>query len=167
MNFAVQDYTSTFRHLLEHNVTIRLLFRLPSPRGWNNLKQNLLTRLGDTEGNLELRTYTRFKEFHDHTEIKEIKQNEEKYIGETGIHAKLFIAGTPEDGSVVAGSANLMENSFFYNPEAGLQTHDPNVLETTINYYDFIWRLSEPDRIDESAFTSKTNFSFYPKVYRP
>ncbi|MFQ3476685.1 hypothetical protein HKK80_10580 [Halonotius sp. F2-221B] len=167
MNFAVQDYTSTFRHLLEHDVTIRLLFRLPSPRGWNNLKQNLLTRLGDTEGNLELRTYTRFKEFHDHTEIKEIKQNDEKYIGETGIHAKLFIAGTPEDGSVVAGSANLMENSFFYNPEAGLQTHDPNVLETTINYYDFIWRLSEPDRIDESAFTSKTNFSFYPKVYRP
>jgi len=166
MNFAVQDYTSTFRHLLENDVTIRLLFRLPSPRGWNNLKQNLLTRLGDTKGNLELRTYTRFKEFHDHTELKKIEEDDENYVGETGIHAKLFIAGSPEDGSVVAGSANLMENSFFYNPEAGLQTHDPNVLETTIDYYDFIWGLSEPDRIDESVFTGKTNFTFYPKVYR-
>jgi hypothetical protein len=167
MNFAVQDYTSTFRHLIEHDVTIRLLFRLPSPRGWNNLKQNLLTRLGDTGGNLELRTYTRFKQFRNHTELKEIGKDDKNYVGETGIHAKLFIAGGAEDGSVVAGSANLMENSFFYNPEAGLQTHDPNVVKTAINYYDLIWKLSEPDRIDESVFTNKTNFTFYPKVYKP
>lgn len=167
MNFAIQDFTTTFRHLLEHDITIQLLFRLPSRHGWNNLKQNLLTRLGDTDGNLELRTYTRFKEFHDHTELQEIQESDENYVGETGIHAKLFIAGSPEDGSVVAGSANLMENSFFYNPEAGLQTHDPNIIETTIDYFDLIWKISEPDRIDESVFTGKTNFTFYPKVYRP
>lgn len=167
MNFAIQDYTSTFRHLIEHDVTIRMLFRLPSPRGWNNLKKYLLNRLGETQGNLELRTYTRFKEFHDHPEIEGIKESDENYVGETGIHAKLFIAGGPTDGSLVTGSANLMENSFFYNSEAGLQTQDPNVIETAIEYFDLIWDIVEPDRIDESVFTEKTKFSFYPKVYRP
>jgi hypothetical protein len=167
MNFAIQDYTATFRHLLENDVKIRLLFRLPSPSGWNNLKKNLLSRLGNTKGNLELRTYTRFKQFHDHTELKQIEENDDNYVGETGIHAKLFLAGSPSDGSMVAGSANLMENSFFYNPEAGLKTRDPNVLETAIDYFDLIWNISEPDRIDESVFPRKTKFSFYPKVYRP
>lgn len=167
MNFAVQDYASTFRHLIEQDVTIRLLFRLPSPNGWNNLKQNLLNRLGDTQGNLELRTYTRFKEFYDHSEIQEIRKSDENHVGETGVHAKLFIAGDSTDGSLIAGSANLMENSFFYNPEAGLHTHDPNIIETGIEYFDLIWNIAEPDHIDESVFTQKTEFNFYPKVYRP
>ncbi len=165
-NFAIQDYTATFRYLLENDITIQLLFRLPSRRGWDNLKEHLLTRLGETKGNLELRTYTRFKEFRNHDELRGIEESDENYVGETGIHAKLFIAGNPSDGTVVAGSANLMENSFFYNPEAGLKTHDPNVLETAIDYFDLIWNIAEPDRIDESAFTGKTNFTFYPKVYR-
>ncbi len=166
-NFAIQDYTAMFRQLLENDVTIQLLFRLPSSRGWNNLKNDLLTRLGDTKGNLELRTYTRFKKFHDHTELKKIEESDDNYVGETGIHAKLFLAGSPSDGALVAGSANLMENSFFYNPEVGIKTQDPNVIETAIDYFDLIWDIAEPDRIDESVFTGKTNFTFYPKVYRP
>jgi hypothetical protein len=165
MNFAVQDYTALFRNLLQNGVTIRLLFRLPSSNRWNELKEHLLTRIGDPKGDLELRTYTRFKEFHDHAELKEFDEREE-YAKKTGVHAKLFIAGGPSDGTVIAGSANLMENSFFYNPEAGLKTRDPNVLETAIDYFDLIWNLAEPDRIDESAYTGKTNFRFYPKVYR-
>lgn len=166
-NFAIQDYTAMFRQLLENDVTIQLLFRLPSSRGWNNLKNDLLTRLGDTKGNLELRTYTRFKKFHDHTELKKIEESDDNYVGETGIHAKLFLAGSPSDGALVAGSANLMENSFFFNPEVGIKTQDPNVIETAIDYFDLIWDIAEPDRIDESVFTGKTNFTFYPKVYRP
>lgn len=169
LNFAIQDYTALFNRLLQNDINIQLLFRLPDPSDWNDLKNNLLTRIGDTRGNLELRTYTRFKKFHSHSEIRELKRDESnsEYIGETGIHAKLFIAGTPENGSVLAGSANLMENSLYYNPEAGLQTRHPEAIRTAIEFFDLIWELSAPDHINESVFRGETNFQFYPKVYRP
>ena len=169
MNFAIQDYTALFGRLLKNDVQIRLLLRLPGPRDWNNLKRNLLTRLGDTDDNLELRTYTRYKRYHDHTELREIKRGESdtENVSETGVHAKIFIAGAPENGAVLTGSANLMENSFFYNPEAGLHTRHPQVIRTAADHFDLIWELAEPDRIDESVYTRRTNFEFYPKVYRP
>lgn len=172
LNFTIKEYTALFQRLLENGVEIDLLFRLPSSDDWSELKQNFLTRIGDTHGNLTLRTYTRYKKFKDHTQLRKHKRGEmddegDRFVSETGIHAKLFIAGTPESGSVLAGSANLMENSFYYNPEAGLQTRHPEVIQTAIEYFDLIWELAEPDEIGESVFTGKTNFEFYPKVYRP
>ncbi|WEL18865.1 hypothetical protein SVXHr_2722 [Halorhabdus sp. SVX81] len=172
LNFSITEYTALFQRLLENGVEIQLLFRLPSPDNWNKLKQNFLTRLGDTHDNLTLRTYTRYKKFKDHTQLRRHKRNEtdsegDSFVSETGVHAKLFIAGDPETGAVLAGSANLMENSFYYNPEAGLHTRHPEVIQTAIDYFDLIWDVAEPDEIDKSVFTGQTNFEFYPKVYRP
>ncbi len=170
-NSTVKEYTALFHQLLESGVQIQLLFRLPTPNKWNELKQEFLTRVGDTQGNLELRSYTRYKKFKDHTQLRKHKRDEyddegDSYVSETGIHAKLFIAGEAENGKVLAGSANLMENSFYYNPEAGIQTQHPEVIQTATDYFDLIWDLAEPDKIDESVYTGKTNFEFYPKVYR-
>ena len=169
MNFAIQDYTALFSRLVKNDIQISLLLRLPGARDWNNLKRNLLTRIGDTDGNLELRTYTRYKKFHDHTELREIKKGrtDTDNVSETGVHAKIFIAGTPDNGAVLSGSANMMENSFFYNPEAGLHTRHPAVIRTATDYFDLVWELAEPDRIDEAMYSGKTNFEFYPRVYRP
>lgn len=172
LNFIVKEYTALLHRLLENGVEVQLLFRLPNPNEWNNLKQEFLTRIGDTHGNLELRTYTRYKKFKNHTQLRKHKRGEldddgDSYVSETGIHAKLFIAGAPENGAVLAGSANIMENSFYYNPEAGLHIHHPEVIQTAIDYFDLIWDLAEPDTINESVYTGKTNFEFYPKVYRP
>jgi phosphatidylserine/phosphatidylglycerophosphate/cardiolipin synthase-like enzyme len=172
LNYIIKEYTALFQRLLESGVEIELLFRLPSANDWSEIKQNFLTRIGDTHGNLTLRTYTRYKKFKDHTQLRKHKRGEiddegDSFVSETGLHAKLFIAGTPESGAVLAGSANLMENSFYYNPEAGLRTQHPEVIQTAIEYFDLIWKLAEPDEIDESVFTGKTSFEFYPKVYRP
>lgn len=172
LNFIVKEYTALFHRLLENDIDVQLLFRLPDPGEWNNLKQEFLTRIGDTHGNLQLRSYTRYKTFKDHTQLRKHKRGElddegDAFVSETGIHAKLFIAGAPENGAVLAGSANLMENSFYYNPEAGLHTRHPEVIQTAVDYFDLIWEVSEPDTIDESVLTGKTNFEFYPNVYRP
>lgn len=168
MNFAIQDYAAIINRLLKNDVRIQLLFRLPDSHDWNSLKNNLLTRIGDTGGNLELRTYTRYKKFRNHVELSEIDDEEsDRRKKETGIHAKLYIAGDHEKGSLLAGSANLMENSFYYNPEAGLQTHNPNVIQTASEYFDLVWKAAEPDKIPASVFRGETQYSYYPKVYRP
>jgi phosphatidylserine/phosphatidylglycerophosphate/cardiolipin synthase-like enzyme len=166
-NFAVKEYVGLFKRLLQNGVKIDLLFRLPEPHEWSNLKKNLLTRLGDTEGQLELRSYSRYKQYHDHTELRELEGDDNEYLYETGVHAKLFIGGGPSDGNLLAGSANLMENSFYYNPEAGIQTRNPNVVETAIDYFDLVWELAADDRIAEDAYTGETEFRYYPRVYRP
>lgn len=166
-NFAIQDYVSQLSRLFDNEIDVRLLFRLPQPDDWGQLKRNLLSRLGDTRGHLELRSYTRYKEYHDHAELREMRADDEVYLNETGVHAKLFIAGSPRNGSVLAGSANLMENSLYYNPEAGLQTRNPNVIETAIDYFDLVWELAAPDRIPEEAYTGETEYTFFPSVYRP
>ncbi len=166
-NFAIQDYVSQLSRLFDNDIEVKLLFRLPEGREWSQLKRNLLSRLGDTEGNLELRSYTRYKEYHDHTELRELQKNNQSHLKKTGVHAKLFIAGSPQNGNLLVGSANLMENSLYYNPEAGLQTRNPNVLETGISYFDMIWKIAAPDRIPEEAYTGETQYSFFPNVYRP
>jgi hypothetical protein len=172
LNFTIKEYTALFQRLLANDIHIQLLIRLPDPKDWSKLKQNFLTRIGDTHGNLEIRTYTRYKKFKDHTQLRKHKRGEldddgDASVSETGIHAKLFITGDADNGAVLAGSANLMENSFYYNPEAGIHTRHPEVIQTAIDYFDLIWEVAEPDAIDESVFTGKTNFQFYPKVYRP
>lgn len=167
INFAIQDYVGLIKQLLENDISVKLLFRHPDSDDWNKLKQNFLSRIGDTGGNLELRTYTRYKSFHTHNELSKVEEVDDKYVSETGVHGKLFIAGGPQNGTVLAGSANLMENSIFYNPEAGLRVSHPSVISTTIQYFDFVWDLAEPDEIPESAFREKTKRKFYSKVYRP
>lgn len=165
-NFAVKEYVGLFKRLIENNIRIQLLFRLPESYAWSNLKDDMLAKIGDTEGRLELRTYTRYKQYRDHTELREL-ENKEETLSETGIHAKLFVAGDESNGTVLAGSANLMENSFYYNSEAGIQTQNPNVVETAIDYFDLVWDLAVHDRIPEDAYTGDTEFRYYPSVYRP
>lgn len=166
-NFAVQDYVSQFSRLFDNDVTVQLLFRLPSRNKWVNMRNNLLSRLGDTAGNLEIRSYTRYKTYHDHPELSEIKDDENRQLSEMGVHAKLFVAGASDDGNLLVGSANLMENSFYYNPEAGIQTRNPHIIDTAIDYFDLIWEVSAPDRIPDEAFTGEMEYSFHPAVYRP
>lgn len=166
-NFAIQDYVSQLSRLFDNEIDVKLLFRLPQRDDWGQLKRNLLSRIGNTSGHLELRSYTRYKEYHDHAELREIRAEDGTYLHETGVHAKLFVAGSPSNGSVLAGSANLMENSLYYNPEAGLQTRNPNVIETAIEYFDLVWELAAPDRIPEEAYTGETEYTFFPSVYRP
>ncbi|WP_336330827.1 phospholipase D-like domain-containing protein [Haloarcula sp. CGMCC 1.2071] len=166
-NFAIQDYVSQLSRLFDNGIDVRLLFRLPQRDDWGKLKRNLLSRLGDTRGHLELRSYTRYKEYHDHTELREMRADDGTYLHETGVHAKLFVAGSSRNGNLLAGSANLMENSLYYNPEAGLQTRNPNVIETAVDYFDLVWELAAPDRIPEEAYTGETEYTFFPSVYRP
>ncbi|WP_332898916.1 phospholipase D-like domain-containing protein [Haladaptatus sp. CMSO5] len=165
-NFAVQDYTALFTRLFDNDVNVRLLMRLPTSNEWRNLKSNLLSRIGNTNGNLEIRSYTRYREFMDHNELRELDAQIEQRR-RTGVHAKLFIAGSPRNGNMLAGSANLMENSFFYNPEAGIQTRNPGAIKGAIEYFDLVWKIAAPDRIPEEAFTGDTEFRFYPRVYQP
>lgn len=172
VNFTIKEYTALFQRLLANDIQVQLLLRLPDPSDWSDLKRNFITRIGDTRGNLEIRTYTRYKKFKDHTQLRKHKRGEadedgDTFVSETGVHAKLYVAGGTENGEVLAGSANLMENSFYYNPEAGLHSQHPEVIQTAVDYFDLIWNLAAPDEIDESVFTEKTNFQFYPKVYRP
>jgi hypothetical protein len=171
INFIIQEYTALVQQLLANGVQVQLLLRLPDPGDWNDLKNNFLTRVGDTHGNLSIRTYTRYKRFKNHGQLRKHKRGErddegDGFVSETGVHAKLYIAGETDNGEVLAGSANLMENSFYYNPEAGLHSRHPEVIQTAGDYFDLIWELAAPDQIDKSVFTGKTNFEFYPKLYR-
>lgn len=171
INFTIQEYTALVQQLLANGVQVQLLLRLPNPSDWNDLKNNFLTRIGDTHGNLSIRTYTRYRRFKNHRQLRKHKRGElddegDGFVSETGVHAKLYIAGEPNSGEVLAGSANLMENSFYYNPEAGLRSRHPEVIETAGNYFDLIWKLAAPDEIGQEVYTGKTNFEFYPRVYR-
>ena len=69
---------------------------------------------------------------------------------EFGIHAKLFIIGGPEDGAALLGSANFLDNSFKWNPECGVYTEDSHFISSATKFFDFVWDLSEQDRLDMS-----------------
>ena len=166
-NFALQDYVALFNRLLENGVQVKMLFRLPTFQEWNRLQTRFFERIGDTNGNLELRTYTRYREHREHSELAEIEDSDDEYLNEFGIHGKMFIAGDQADGALLTGSANLVENSLHFNPEVGIHTYDPNLIETARSYFDVVWRLAEADKIPEKVMFGEVPFKFYPKVYEP
>jgi hypothetical protein len=166
VNYIVKEYVAMVERLLQNDVTVRLLFRLPDGKEWSGFQQRFLNRIGDTNGNLELRTYSRYAKYRTHTELQEMDDQDRK-LKQTGVHGKLYIAGEAPNGHVLAGSANLMENSFYYNPEAGLQTQHPSVVRTAVDYFDLVWEIAEPGKIPEEVFREDTEYQYFPDVYRP
>jgi len=79
----------------------------------------------------------------------------------------MYIAGDQADGALLTGSANLVENSLHFNPEVGIHTHDPNLINTASSYFDVVWRLAGADKIPEKVMFGEIPFKFYPKVYEP
>jgi hypothetical protein len=166
-NFALQDYVALFNRLLENGVQVKMLFRLPTFQQWNRMQSRFFQRIGETHGNLQLRTYTRYREYREHSELADIEDSEDEYLDEFGVHAKMYIAGDRTDGTLLTGSANLVENSLHFNPEVGIHAHDPNLIETARSYFDVVWRLAEADKIPEKVMFGEVPFKFYPKVYEP
>ena len=166
-NFALQDYVALFNRLLENGVQIKMLFRLPTYQEWNRMQSRFFERIGETHGNLQLRTYTRYREYREHSDLADIEDSEDEYLDEFGVHAKMYVAGDRTDGALLTGSANLVENSLHFNPEVGIHTHNPNLIETARSYFDIVWRLAEADKIPEKVMFGEVPFKFYPKVYEP
>ena len=166
-NFALQDYVALFNRLLENGVQVKMLFRLPTYQEWNRMQSRFFERIGETHGNLQLRTYTRYREYREHSELADIEDSDDGYLDEFGVHAKMYIAGDQADGTLLTGSANLVENSLHFNPEVGIHTYDPNLIETARAYFDLVWRLTEADKIPEKVMFGEVPFKFYPKVYEP
>jgi hypothetical protein len=92
---------------------------------------------------------------------------EKRELKEKGIHGKLYIAGEAPGGHVLAGSANLMKNSFYYNPEAGLHTQHPSMIRTATEYFDLVWEIAEPGKIPEEVFRGDVEYQYFPDVYGP
>lgn len=166
VNYIMKEYVALVERLLQNDVKVRLLFRLPDAQEWNGFQQRFLNRIGDTKGNLELRTYSRYARYRDHTELREMEGRDQN-LKEKGIHGKLYISGDASKGHVLAGSANLMENSFYYNPEAGLHTRHPSIIRTATDYFDLVWEIAEPGKIPEEVFRGDTEYQYFPDVYRP
>jgi hypothetical protein len=166
-NFALQDYVALFNRLLENGVQVKMLYRLPTHQEWGRMQTRFFERIGETHGNLELRTYTRYREYRPHSELADIGESDDEYLDEFGVHAKMYIAGDRTDGALLTGSANLVENSLHFNPEVGIHTYNPNLIETSKSYFDLVWRLAEVDKIPEKVMFGEVPFRFYPKVYEP
>jgi len=166
-NFALQDYVALFNRLLENGVQIKMLFRLPTAQEWSRMQSRFFERIGDTHGNLQLRTYSRYKKYREHSELADIEDSDDEYLDEFGVHAKMYIAGDRTDGALLIGSANLVENSLHFNPEVGIHSYDPNLIETAQSYFDLIWQLAQVDKIPEKVMFGEVPFKFYPKAYEP
>ena len=59
-------------------------------------------------------------------------------LGEFGIHGKLQTIGRPEEGAVLLGSANFMENSYDWNPECGVYTERSQFVEAAIEFFHIV-----------------------------
>jgi len=162
-DYELQKYVSMLRRLIEKGYKLYILCRLASdPRPWNVLKDSLLKGLGDKSASVKIRTYTRFKEFLPASKLTKLDELQRK---EFGVHAKLFIIGDADKGAVLLGSANLLENSYNWNPECGLYTEDPTFIESAKAFFDFVWDLSEHDAVDLSRLDRIPKGPFFPHCY--
>jgi hypothetical protein len=156
-------YVSVLRRLIERGYKLRVLMRLSRDRQpWEILKEALLKGLGEKSKSVEIRTYTRFKEF---LPVSKLSRPEDGAPGEFGVHAKLLVIGDSHNGAVLLGSANLLENSFKWNPECGLYTEDPTFVESAKIFFDFVWELSENDSLDLSGLSRIPKGPFFPQYY--
>lgn len=163
-NFELERYVALFNRLLENDVTIKMLFRLPSRSKWQNFQEQFLETVGNVE-NISLRTYTRYKKYLSHEELADLSERRERSL-KFGVHSKLFISGDKNDGKLLTGSANLMENSLHFNPETGLRSSHPSLVGTAISYFDLIWDLAKVDKISDAVMFGDVPYDFYPKVYQ-
>lgn len=157
-----REYASTLRDLARQGFEIRLLTRHTRDKYlWDRLKENLLEPLGEHRTNVNIRTYSRYKE-HEHIS----KGDSTEYLEEFGIHGKLQTIGDSETGAVLLGSANFMENSFDWNPECGIYTENPIVAEAAITFFDFVWELAQADPVSFDQMKEVPDREFYPTYYQ-
>jgi len=137
------EYVAQIRRLLEDGFELRLLTRhTKEPWEWRRLQRNLLGEIKDHRDQVTVRTYSRFKEHQRVTSDTDFQD-----LGEFGIHGKLQTVGAPEEGAVLLGSANFMENSYDWNPECGVYTERTQLVSAAIEFFDIVWDISAADEL--------------------
>lgn len=155
------EFASQFRSLLRDGYEIRLVTRHTRKRWqWERLRDNLLGELTTNRENVSIRTYSRYKEYQRIT-----SNTDESDLNEFGIHAKLQIIGAPQEGAALLGSANLMENSYHWNPECGAYSENSNFVTAAISFFDHVWDIAAADTIDLENLQQIPERSYYPSYY--
>jgi hypothetical protein len=163
-DYEIGKYVAMLRRLIERGYTIQIICRLHTKsRPWKIFRDGLLKGLGKKSKAVKVRTYTRFKEYKPSSTLKKLKENERN---EFGIHAKLFLIGDADDGALLLGSANMLKNSYHWNPETGIYTENPNFIESAMRFFDFVWELAEKDSLDLSALEKIPKGPFFPSSYK-
>lgn len=155
------EFASQFRSLIRDGYEIRLLTRHTRKRWqWERLRDNLLAELTTNRDNVSIRTYSRYKRYQRVT-----PDTEDKDLSEFGIHAKLQTIGNPEEGAALLGSANLMENSYHWNPECGAYSEKSHFVSAAISFFDHVWELAAADVVDLENLQQIPERSYYPSYY--
>ena len=155
------EFASQFRSLLREGYEIRLLTRHTRKRWqWERLRDNLLGDLTTNRENVSIRTYSRYKTFKRITGAID-----EADLDEFGIHAKLQTIGNPEEGAALVGSANLMENSYYWNPECGAYSEKRNFVAAALSFFDHVWDIAAADTVDLQNLQQIPERSYYPSYY--
>jgi hypothetical protein len=155
------EYVSQIRSLLERGFEFRLLTRhTKDPWEWKRLQRELLSEIKEHRDRVTVRTYSRFKQHQRVTPDIDFKKLEE-----FGIHGKLQTIGNPEEGAVLLGSANFMENSYDWNPECGVYTEQNQFVEASIEFFDIVWDISESDELSIDRLQKLPNHKLVPTYY--
>ncbi len=162
-DYELQKYVSMLRRLIMKGYAIHIICRHSAdPMPWDRLKKGLLEGLGRKTQKVQIRTYTRFKEFLPASKLLKLGPSRRK---EFGVHAKIFMIGDAQNGAVLLGSANMLENSFNWNPESGIYTEDPTFIKSVKSFFDFVWTLSKHDALDFSRLGRISKGPFFPHHY--
>jgi len=158
---SFNEYVSQIRSLLNRGFKLRLLTRhTKSSWEWKRLQRELLSEIKEHRDLVTLRTYSRFKTHQRVTPGMDFKQ-----LGEFGIHGKLQTIGNPEEGAVLLGSANFIENSYDWNPECGVYTERNQFVEAAIEFFDIVWDISEADELSISRLQELPDNELVPTYY--
>lgn len=155
------EYVSQIRRLLRQGFELRLLTRHTKvPWEWRRLQRNLLSEIKQHREQITIRTYSRFKQHRRVTPDMDFRD-----IGEFGIHGKVQIIGRPEEGAVLLGSANFMENSYDWNPECGVYTERTQFVDAAIEFFDIVWDIAESDELSTERLQEVPNRQLVPTYY--
>jgi hypothetical protein len=155
------EYVSQIRRLLEQGFELRLLTRhTKKPWEWRRLQRNLLSEIKDHRDRVTVRTYSRFKEYQRARPDMDFGD-----LGEFGVHGKLQTIGQPEEGAVLLGSANFMENSYDWNPECGVYTERSQFVDAAIEFFHIVWDISEADELSIERLQEIPDRQLVPTYY--
>lgn len=155
------EYVSQIRRLLEQGFELRLLTRHTKEEWeWRRLQRNLLSEIKEHRDRVTVRTYSRFKEYQ-----RVRPEMDFQNLSEFGIHGKLQIIGQSEEGAVLLGSANFMENSYDWNPECGVYTERTQFVDVAIEFFDIVWNVSEPDELSIERLQEIPERQLVPTYY--
>jgi phosphatidylserine/phosphatidylglycerophosphate/cardiolipin synthase-like enzyme len=155
------EYVSQIRRLLEQGFELRLLTRhTKEPWEWRRLQRTLLSEIKDHRDHVTVRTYSRFKE---HRRVR--PDMDFRDFGEFGIHGKLQTIGHEEEGAVLLGSANFMENSYDWNPECGVYTERTQFVDSAIEFFDIVWDIAAADELSIERLQEVPDRQLVPTYY--